>query len=261
MARIARAAALALAALLAGCAGTEDIVSSAEVVRFLPREVADRVSIAEFSAQRAGEAPHAPWEPYILLPSKPRTAYRLVKTDIGVALEATAESSASGKVRKIRIEPQRHPVLEWRWRVDSLIPGADKRYAGSEDSPVRLIVSFHGDPRRLDFSARTQLRMAKALSGRALPYATLMYVWSNDLPVGTVIENPHTDRIRMIVVASGAEGLGRWQSYRRNVVEDYRAAFGEEPWDVVAVGLMTDADNTRQSARALYGDIAFLRAP
>ena len=254
-------AAAALAALLAGCAGTEDLVASAEVVRFLPREVADRVNVAEFSAQRPGEAPHPPWEPYILLPSKPRTDYQLVRTDIGVALQATAESSASGKVRKIRIDPMRHPTIEWRWRVDALIPGMDKRYAATEDSPVRLILSFHGDPRRLDFSARTQLRMAKALSGRALPYATLMYVWAKDLPVGTVIENPHTDRIRMIVVATGEEGLGAWQSYRRNVVDDYRAAFGEDPWDIVAVGLMTDADNTRQWARGLYGDIAFLRTP
>ena len=48
--------------------------------------------------------------------------------------------------------------------------------------------------------------------------------------------------------------------YRRNVLEDYRRAFGEEPWDIVAVGLMTDTDNTRQKAHCLYGDISFSRA-
>ncbi len=86
-----------------------------------------------------------------------------------------------------------------------------------------------------------------------------MYVWSNELPVGTVVQNPHTDRIRAIVVASGAEGVGEWRNYRRNVLEDYRIAFGEEPWDIVAVGMMTDADNTQQKAHCLYGDITFLR--
>jgi hypothetical protein len=105
-----------------------------------------------------------------------------------------------------------------------------------------------------------QFRLARAISGQALPYATLMYVWSNDLPVGTVVTNPHTDRVRSIVVDRGAEGVGEWRSYRRNVLEDYRKVFGEEPWDIVAVGLMTDADNTRQRARSHYGDISFFRA-
>jgi hypothetical protein len=86
-----------------------------------------------------------------------------------------------------------------------------------------------------------------------------MYVWSNSVPVGTVLDNPHTSRVKMIVVESGAAGVGKWRSYKRNVLADYRRAFGEEPWDVVAVGMMTDADNTGQSARAYYGDITFLR--
>jgi hypothetical protein len=84
-----------------------------------------------------------------------------------------------------------------------------------------------------------------------------MYVWSNKLPVDSVVENPHTDRVRMIVVSSGPDGVGEWRRYRRNVLEDYRRAFGEDPWDIVAVGVMTDTDNTRQRARAQYGDITF----
>lgn len=249
------------ALLLGGCAmtPTEELVSSAEVVRALPREAGDVVPVARFSRRAEGEALPAHWEPMIVLPSKPLTRYKLVRRDGTVALQAVAEKSASGKVRRIRIDPARHPTVEWRWRVATLIPGADKRRASGEDSPARLILSFHGDPKKLDFEARTQLRFAKALSGQALPYATLMYVWSNSVPVGTVLENPHTSRVRMIVVESGAGSVGKWRSYRRNVVDDYRKAFGEEPWDVVAVGMMTDADNTGQSARSYYGDISFLK--
>jgi hypothetical protein len=214
--------------------------------------------VARFSRRQAGAPLSEYWEPYIILPSKPRTEYKLVRSPEGVALEANADQSASGLYRRIRIDPKANPLLEWRWRVANLIPGADKRVAALDDSPARLIVSFHGDPARLDFQARSQFRLARAISGRSLPYATLMYVWSNEHPVGTVIANPHTDRIRAIVVASGQEGVGEWRHYRRNVLEDYRRAFGEEPWDIVAVGLMTDADNTRQKARCLYGDITFL---
>ncbi len=224
------------------------------------RESGDAVEVARFSRASAGEPLPATWETYVVLPSKPRTEYNLVKTDAGIALEAKADKSASGMYRRIRIDPRRHSVIEWRWRVGNLIPGANTRIASAEDSPARLMVSFHGDARRLGFGGRAQLRFAKALSGQALPYATLMYVWSNQHPVGSVIQNPHTDRIRMIVVGSGPDGVGEWRDYRRNVLEDYRRAFDEEPWDIVAVGLMTDSDNTRQQARCLYGDISFLRA-
>ena len=78
--------------------------------------------------------------------------------------------------------------------------------------------------------------------------------------MGATLPSPQIDRIRMVVVESGKRRLGQWLTYRRNVLEDYRRAFGEDPGDIVAVGVLTDSDNTRQSARALYGDIT-LRAP
>lgn len=253
---------LAAAAMAGGCAVTPDsLLASTEVVRQLPREEGERVEVGRFSRRAAGAVLPDYWQPYIILPSKPRTEYALIRTDDGVALEASADRSASGKVRRIRIDPHQHSLLEWRWRVGNLVAGADQRSAATDDSPARLIVSFHGDEKKLDFGHRTQMRLARALSGQSLPYATLMYVWSYKLPVGTVIENPHIDRIRAIVVASGPEGVGKWHDYRRNVLEDYRQVFGEEPWDIVAVGVMTDTDNTQQTARSHYGDITFLKAP
>ena len=44
---------------------------------------------------------------------------------------------------------------------------------------------------------------------------------------------------------------------RRNVVEDYRRAFGEEPGDLVAIGLMTDSGDNGSPRRGYYGDITF----
>jgi hypothetical protein len=84
-----------------------------------------------------------------------------------------------------------------------------------------------------------------------------MYVWSSDAPVGTVAPSVYTEKIQMIVVERGGSRTGEWREFRRNVLEDYRRAFGEEPSDIVAVGVMTDADDTRGKARAQYGDITF----
>jgi hypothetical protein len=88
-----------------------------------------------------------------------------------------------------------------------------------------------------------------------------MYIWENRAPVGTVIENLHTSRIRMIVADSGAANLRTWREQRRNVYADYRRAFGEEPPRVRSIGIMTDSDNTGADVEAYYGDIAFVRGP
>jgi hypothetical protein len=71
-----------------------------------------------------------------------------------------------------------------------------------------------------------------------------------------MVANDQTAKIQTIVVESGGH-IGEWRELRRNVLEDYRRAFGEEPWDIVGVGVMTDARNTHGKASALYGDISF----
>jgi hypothetical protein len=74
-----------------------------------------------------------------------------------------------------------------------------------------------------------------------------------------VLPNRHTSRIKMIVAESGREKLGAWQDITRNVYEDYRRAFGEEPGRITAIAVMTDTDNTGENAQAWYGDIVFRR--
>jgi hypothetical protein len=260
--RAALAPALLLA--LAGCAAVPEddgLLASTPIVRALEREDADVVEVARFSRLRADAPLPADWLGWGLNSGKRRTDYRLVNGDAaGTVLQADAEQGGTGLYRRIRVDPGRQPVLEWRWRVEKLIAGADLRKGSREDSAARLVISFHGDPAKLDFEDRARLRLAKVFAGEPLPYAMLIYVWSNQIAVETTLPSPQIDRIRMVVVESGNARLGRWLTYRRNILEDYRRAFGEDPGEIVAVGVLTDADNTRQSARALYGDIT-LRAP
>ena len=64
----------------------------------------------------------------------------------------------------------------------------------------------------------------------------------------------------MIVVESGAEKVGVWVEESRNVYQDYKQAFGEDPSFINGVAIMTDTDNTKERAVAFYGDIRFVRA-
>jgi DUF3047 family protein len=247
------AEALACAAALAGCVhAPEPLLASTAIVAEFPLQTGAQVDAARFSLERAGAAPWF-WESFVVSPFAKPTDYRLVDANPGTVLEARADGSASGLYRRIRIDPVHYPVIEWRWRVLRPPSHADPRVAARDDSPARLVISFHGDVSRLDLNERFTANMYKSLTGSRLPYSMLMYVWSRDAPVGTVAASSYTSKIQMIVVDNG--GTGEWREFRRNILEDYRRAFGEDPWDIVAVGVMTDTDNSHEQARAQYGDI------
>jgi hypothetical protein len=65
----------------------------------------------------------------------------------------------------------------------------------------------------------------------------------------------------MIVASSGAAGVGSWQELSRDVADDYRRAFGEEPGRMFAYGLLSDTDNTGETVEAWYGEIEFRKRP
>jgi hypothetical protein len=189
------------------------------------------------------------------LPGKLLTAYRVDTQGPRDALRAEAASSASMLRQALHIPPAQLGALQFDWRVDQLIAGADMRQRETEDSPVRVILVFEGDRQR--FSAQNNLlsELTLSLTGEPLPYATLMYVWCNDCPAGSVIVNPRTDRIRKLAVESGAGRVGQWLSYRRDIQADFEKAFGEPPGALLGLAIMTDTDNTRSTTRAWYGAI------
>ena len=214
---------------------------------------------APFSGEKPGAVP-PPWVPVKLTDRKKPTVYTLVDDGGIVVLHAKAVAAASGLAQSTVFDVRSAPIVEWRWKVGALIDGADNRVAAKEDAPARLLFAFDGEKSRLPLDERAIFYVTETLSGRELPYALLQYVWANNAPVGAVIEHPYTRRVRMVVVASGADGVGTWRSFSRNVYEDYRHAFGEEPGKLVGIGVMTDADNTGGSAEAWYGDIRFRSA-
>jgi len=250
-----------LAAGLAGCAAlapVDELTWSAELAKTLPLEDGAQIEAAYFSRLRAGDADLGGWEPFAVLRGNVPTDYRLVERDGGVVLRAESSEGGSGLIRRIHFDPRRHPIIEFSWRVplDSARGGANGPSRASP--PVRISLAFDGDPAKLDFDDRTKLRLAKALTVNGLPFASLLYVWMNNHPADATYPSPHTERVRYVVVESGEQRAGRWITVRRNILEDYRRAFGEEPGNVVAIGLMTDFGDNGAPRRAYYGDITFL---
>jgi hypothetical protein len=191
----------------------------------------------------------------VLLPGKLRTAFRLESRDQRPALQAHAQSSASMLRQRLSVPPDLLGRLQFQWQIEQLIAEADMSERDREDSPVRLILAFDGDRSRFSPKNAMLSELTEALTGEPLPYATLMYVWSNKQPVESVIVNPRTDRVRKLVVESGAAHVRQWRRYERHVRADFEKAFGEPPGTLLGVAIMTDTDNTRSDVRAWYGEI------
>ena len=211
--------------------------------------------ISRFSTVQAG-APPAGWQHVPLSRSKKETEYTTVVDEGVVVLKATARASASLMLFRTEFDPRAFPILSWRWKVIQGVPAAETANRSREDAPVRVMVSFSGDTSKLSVLDRAASSFAQSASGQALPYAELMYVWGGKVAVDSITTSSLTSRIRMLAVAADDQGIGRWHSYTRNLVEDFRRAFGEEPGRVTGVKVMSDTDNTSGNAEALYGDIS-----
>ena len=203
----------------------------------------------DFGQQAAGWA-HQP-----LSKLKRNTVYTLEQEGGRTVLKAAADDSASLYVAPLKEAAGLPPILSWRWKADALVKGADNRDKKREDAPLRVIMAFDGDRSTLPEDEQQRFKRAKKIFGRELPYAVLMYIWSEQVPLETVIPSAHTSQVKMLVVASGAAGLGSWQAVRRNIAEDYRRAYGAEPGPVLGVAVMTDTDNTGTKAVGEYADI------
>lgn len=170
---------------------------------------------------------------------KGHTEYRIVEDAGQKVLQASSRAAASGLVFETAYDPKDYPVLSWRWKVARTIVKGDSRSKAGDDYAARVYVVFpHW------FFAKTR---------------TLNYIWANRLPKDAVQTNAYLGNAVMIAVESGSGRIGEWQTVRRNIIDDYRRAFAEDPPEVGAIAIMTDTDNTGESAIAWYADIVASR--
>jgi hypothetical protein len=239
------AALAAVSTLAAGCATAPE------------RPASGALRVTPFSANAPGDGMPRDWGPWSLSRFKTPSRYQLVSNDGATVVRATARATASGLIQYLDIDPREQPLLTWRWKVMNLMPSADS----ADDSPVRVVVSFSGDLDKLSLTDRIFYDNFRLVSGQQLPYAALMYVWGSRTEKEGIVPNRYTSRIKIIAVDTGSERLGTWQAVARNVLEDFRRAFGEEPGSVISLGIMTESDHAGQELEAYYGDLAFGRPP
>lgn len=166
------------------------------------------------------------------------TAYSSTVLDNEKVIRAQSQSAASGKFRKVSVNLEETPYLNWRWRVENYLTGNDEKTKAGDDYPARLYVIVSGGV----FFWKTR---------------ALNYVWSSQNKTGEQWPNAFTSNAQMVVVRGPTSPLMQWQTEKRNVRDDFRKLFGIDITKIDAVAFMTDTDNSKQSATAHYGEIYF----
>ncbi len=194
------------------------------------------------------------WQVQALRDVKP-TEFRLVE-DAGVpVVHAQADAAGGSLLRSIRWDTAGHPQLQWRWRVNRVVAQGDIRSKDGDDFAARLYVMFDYPTESLSFADRAKLAIARWIYGDQVPAAALCYVWDNRAAVGTRVWNAYTDRVRMIVLRNATSGVGDWVDEQRDLVADYREAFGGAPPPVSGIAIAADTDQTGETVTAWFGDI------
>jgi hypothetical protein len=240
--RVARLLCLSLATLLLGAA-----------LSLTP----DCLRVGAFSSGDPSSTIPSGWERLAFGKIDTETRYNLTRLDSSVVVRATSNGGASGLVKRSRIDPEAYPVLAWRWRADSVVAGANGRVKDGDDCAARVYVTFDHD---LGLGGRLKRTALRALGYEDIPSRALNYTWSTRTDTGAVFPSPYTDWVKVLPLQSGCDRCGTWVSEQRNVAEDYRRAFGEDPPAITGIAIMTDTDNTGSRVTAYYGDIVFHRA-
>jgi hypothetical protein len=140
--------------------------------------------------------------------------------------------------KKVQIAPQEFPFLVWQWKVTELPKGGDFRRSRTDDQAAQLIVAFSSSQ-------------------------FLAYIWDSTAPKGTLASAPAPlfKKIFALVMQSGTQGLGTWITERRNVLDDYKQAFGEEPEALEGIRIQINSQHTQSRAASYWHSIAVTAQP
>jgi hypothetical protein len=204
-----------------------------------PARAAGAVVIEDWGQAPLGSHGVPPgWEKYETPRGDPAYDFTVVDDDGRRALAMRSAGDHSTIAHRVHVDLDATPQLHWQWKVRRFPRGADLRARATSDATGHLFVIW---PR---FPALVRSRL-------------IGYVWDPALPVGTIVPSSKTGTVTFVIVRSGGAEQGRWIDERRDVAADHRRIFGEAPAAPGAVALSIDTNDTRSTAEALFGRIAF----
>ncbi len=188
----------------------------------------DRLVIADFSSGTT-----AGWQ---LSEKSGKADVAVIKDgDIAAARFRSTDTSFSLQ-KKVNVNLKQFPILTWKWKVTKLPAGGDFRKSATDDQAAQLFVAF----------TKTK---------------AIVYIWDASAPQGLMEDTEPVPfmHVKVVVVRSGATGMGTWITETRNVYDDYRKLFGGEPGPVSGMRLQINSQHTKTSAESYFSDVIFSR--
>jgi Protein of unknown function (DUF3047) len=150
-----------------------------------------------------------------------------------------SDNDSSTISREITVDVKQYPILQWKWKVVVLPKVGDARKKETDDEAAQLYVTFP--------------RFPSAVRSRIIGY-----IWDSNAPVGAIFPSQKVSTITYLVVRSGDADLGKWLTETRNVLNDFKRIYGEDPGESVgAVTISINSQNTNARAESYFGEILF----
>ena len=167
-----------------------------------------------------------------------QTDYSIGSNENGNFLKAEANNAASGLGKQIKIDLNKTPYLNIKWKVEKDLKGIDESTKKGHDYAARVFV--------------VKKTGATPLSNRAMNY-----VFSSNEDVDVFHPSPYTKKSIDFVLATTKENLNEWVTVKANVKEHFKQFHDLDVNVINGVAIMADTDNSKLSSIAYYQNIYF----
>jgi hypothetical protein len=157
-------------------------------------------------------------------------------------IKAESLGSRSSLFKDVEEKKRKFSLLSWRWKISNVVRSAIETRKDRFDSPARVMVVFGKEGGFRMFGGGEPLG------------SKIEYIWANRLAKGHVFDHPAEKSCKVFVLESGESKAGQWVYEERNILKDYKTAFGTEPEGVLAIGIQTDTDHSNEGVTTYYSE-------
>ena len=220
----------------------------------LPFGAANRIAIGKFIIEKEADGSPKGWKTVTYFSTSP-TSYEVLKYRGRYVLKAEGIGTSSSLFKEVKAELKDYPIISWRWKISNVIRQAIETREDRNDSAARVIVVFQTRPEEMPLRYGLEYLISRALRKNE-PYGhRIEYMWGNRIEKGRILDNPSVKYSRVIVLETGEGKANLWIGEKRNLLDDYRAAFGTDPEGILALGIQTDTDQSNEGVTAYYGEV------
>jgi hypothetical protein len=248
---------------------TVDREESGGLIKDGDKLIIDRFSMATEERDKGFFVPKG-WHLLRFRGTKILTHYTPVEEGNNVYIRAESDGSAAVIYKIAQFDPREYPYLAWKWKAENILEKGNAHTKKGNDFTVSLGIIFDYEPQRASFAKKVKHSFIKLFYGVYPPDYVILYVWGNGVheKKGDIISSPYSETVKMFVLENGSSHLYKWRIEERNILEDFKDAFGTYPKQRVGgIGIHTDSDNTsyyyknKYHAVGYYDDIIVSKIP